>query len=103
MVAWAACARACVCANCCLWSWLCCRLVLTLCCVRVLLGVCLDSLSDGAPGRGLLMQRTGGVERSESDEWVVASKDDVARVSVQWEGLKFLIQECVPYLMEVGR
>ena len=49
------------------------------------------------------MQRTGGVERSESDEWVVASKDDVARVSVQWEGLKFLIQECVPYLMEVGR
>ena len=52
-------------------------------------------------GRAMVMQRRGLEEPSESDDWVVASKADVARLSIQWDGLKFLLGDCVPQLMEV--
>ena len=52
-------------------------------------------------GRATVMQRTGQAVRAEGDEWKLAKSSEVARLSLQWEGLRFLVQECVPHLMEV--
>jgi hypothetical protein len=51
-------------------------------------------------GRAQVMQRVGLSVPSDDDEWVPAGKGDVGRLSLQWEGLKFLLQDCIPHLME---
>jgi hypothetical protein len=52
-------------------------------------------------GRAVLEQRVGGVQRAATDDWVAVSPADAASVSVESEGLRFLVYDVVPQLLEV--